>query len=213
MNLIQSHQDCSLHSSSYTRFVHLISGWLHLSIAWKFWSLVHMILKCNLHCVFYFQVMHKVEVFYVLCLFLTGKHKLLVSQVKKNTFHWICIIMDNCSTRNNNSTIHYFVVIIHSFLTNFVTLRSVLGTVFESCLITWRYQDLLFSYSNLYLLFWFYCLPVIFIYCFDFCTGSEEALRVKIDSWNEPVIWQDVMAKWNRKNVSVVGKVVSNQHY
>ena len=155
MNLIQSHQDCNLHSSSYTRFVHLISGWLHLSIARKFWSLAHMTLKLNLHCVFYFQVMHKVEVFYVLCLFLTGKHKLLVSQVKKkNTFHWICIIMDNCSTRKNNSTIHYFIVIINSFLTNFVTLRSVLLFLNGA----WLHDDIRIYYS----------LTAIFIYCFDF---------------------------------------------
>ena len=43
-------------------------------------------------------------------------------------------------------------------------------------------------------------------------TGSEEAVRAKIDSWNEPVVWQDVMAEWNRKNVSIIiGQIIFTQ--
>lgn len=44
-------------------------------------------------------------------------------------------------------------------------------------------------------------------------TGSKEAVRAKVDSWNEPVVWQDVMAEWNRKNVSIIGQFIFTQPF
>jgi len=79
------------------------------SIGCNLWILVYFyyVLLIGIYLFFSLQVMHKVEVFYVLCLFLTGKHKLIVSQVKKtrNKKHllikYYCIVIGNYSSRKN----------------------------------------------------------------------------------------------------------------
>ena len=128
--------------------------------------------------------MHKVEVFYVLCLFLTGKHKLIVS--------W--------NFRYNKS------FKVDRQLTEFHSKNWAQRYLYDlkievDSLHTVWYREYSFIAGILISLSLFY---LIIIYLFSiFATGSEEAVRNETDSWNEPVIWQNVMAERNRKNVSI----------